>query len=568
MPVYPLNREMTWLLPPTLDELIPEDHPARFVAAFVDGLERSVWEEMEINLEGDPLGAPSYHPRAMLSVWLYGFMTGTRSSRKLEAACRDQMPYLWLTGWQHPDHNSLWRFYKAHRAFMRKLFKRTVRTAINLGLVDLAVQAVDGTKVAANASKKRTYDAAQLQELLEKTEVAIKELEAQNETGADPAPVHLPKKLADKQRLVAQVRAAMEDLAREEGKKRINLTDGDAPLLKASHQTRIVGYNMEAMVSPAKAPEANTVLPTACQSASGEAGVSPVKPPDTKPRATGRIITAVEVIAEQNDVGELIPMMEQSEENTGKRAEVSLADANFHSGPNLEACAQRQQVVVMSEPHQKDLEKPYHKDHFVYDANSDSYTCPQGQTLKFRRTGRYRNTPVRVYSASGAICCGCPAFGTCTVDRSNGRRLEIGPQDSFLRRHREWMSTQKAKDLYKKRKELPEPVFGIIKEQQGARRFLLRGLANVRAEATLLATTFNMRTICSMWRKGVASVVQWVGVRLGRMAQACGSIHSPGGHWPEKRDIGNASRPESPSKCLSRPQSISEYLSSPVAANA
>ena len=64
------------------------------------------------------MGAPAYHPRALLSVWLYGFMTGVRSCRKLEAACRDQIPYLWLTGWQHPDHNTLWRFYKGHRQAM------------------------------------------------------------------------------------------------------------------------------------------------------------------------------------------------------------------------------------------------------------------------------------------------------------------------------------------------------------------------------------------------------------------------------------------------------------------
>jgi transposase len=86
-------------------------------------------------------------------------MTGIRSSRKLEAACRDQVPYLWLTGWQRPDHNTLWRFYQAHRDAMRKLLKYTVATAIELDLVDLAVQAVDGTKIAANAAGDRTYDA-------------------------------------------------------------------------------------------------------------------------------------------------------------------------------------------------------------------------------------------------------------------------------------------------------------------------------------------------------------------------------------------------------------------------
>lgn len=102
MPLRSFSRQQAWLLPPTLEELIPPDHPARFIAEFVDSLDPETWIELEVNLEGEVLGSPAYHPRALLSVWLYGFMTGVRSSRKLEAACRDQVSYLWLTGWQHP----------------------------------------------------------------------------------------------------------------------------------------------------------------------------------------------------------------------------------------------------------------------------------------------------------------------------------------------------------------------------------------------------------------------------------------------------------------------------------
>ena len=111
MPLRPLNREQVWMLPPTLGELIPNDHPARFVAEFVDALDRKAWVELGIGIDGEPLGAPAYHPRALLCVWLHGFMTGIRSSRKLEAACRDQVPYLWLTGFQHPDHNIFLNYY-------------------------------------------------------------------------------------------------------------------------------------------------------------------------------------------------------------------------------------------------------------------------------------------------------------------------------------------------------------------------------------------------------------------------------------------------------------------------
>ena len=183
MPLRDMSREQAWLLPPSLDELLPLDHPARFVGEFVDALDPEDWKKLGVEIEGDPLGAPAYHPKALLSIWLYGFVTGIRSSRKLETACRDRIPYLWLTAWQHPDHNTLWRFYKDHRQAMRGLFKRMVRTAVAMELVDLAVQAVDGTKVSANASSKRSYDAGRLAKLLERLDRAIAELEDQNEGG-------------------------------------------------------------------------------------------------------------------------------------------------------------------------------------------------------------------------------------------------------------------------------------------------------------------------------------------------------------------------------------------------
>ena len=158
----------------------PDDHPAHFVAEFVDGLGLTAGAEVEIELDWEPPRAPAYHTRALLSVWLYGIMTGVRSSRKLEAADRDQIPYLWVTGWQHPDHSTPGRFYQAHRGAMRTLMKRTVGTAVELGLIDQAVEAVDDTKIPGNAAKDRTYDPVGLQRLLDRTEAAIAELEAQN----------------------------------------------------------------------------------------------------------------------------------------------------------------------------------------------------------------------------------------------------------------------------------------------------------------------------------------------------------------------------------------------------
>lgn len=473
MPLRSFSRDQTWLFPPTLDELLPVDHPARFVAVFVDALDRVAWTGLGIELDGDPVGAPAYHPRALLGVWLYGFMTGVRSSRKLEGACRDQVPYLWLTGWQHPDHNTLWRFYQAHRQTMRQLFRRTVRTAVTMGLVDLAVQAVDGSKVAGNAAKDRTYDMDGLKRLLERTEAAIQDLEAQNETGGDPPPPHLPKELVRAERLQEQVKAALQRLAGEDGPERVNLTDPEANLMKG-RQGIVAGYNLQAVVSP--------LDPTVVQGG-------------------GLLLTAVETVMDADDHAQLVPMLDQAEEMTGKRAKTALADAGYHSGANLEACAARGQQVVMPEAQERAVKDPYHKEHFAYDADTDTYTCPEGQLLSFTGVkNRLGRAAVRVYRASKEVCPRCPAFRLCTRDQGRGRALEVGPHEVVLRLHRAWMATPEAKTAYRQRKELPEPVFGIIKEQMGGRRFLLRGLCNVRAEGVLLGTAFNLRSLWRVWR--------------------------------------------------------------------
>ena len=475
MPLREMNREQAWLLPPTLDELVPPDHPARFVAEFVDALDREDWIELGVQPDGEVLGAPAYHPRALLSVWLYGFMTSVRSCRKLEAACRDQIPYLWLTGWQHPDHNTLWRFYRRHRQNMRELFRRTVRTAVAMELVDLAVQAVDGTKVYANAAVIRTYDARRLQELLERVESAIESLEAQNEGGEEGVVARLPEKLADQKALRQRVRQAMKDLPsmerpnRYKRPARINLTDKDARLMR-TRKGIVPSYNAQAMVSPVAAE-----------------GVG------------GMLVTASDVVDEPNDTARLTQMAEQAEEITGVRVPMTLADAGYFAGKHVAELHHRGQQVVMPDK-ARPTDHPYHKDQFIYDEETDSYTCPHRQTLAFTgiKSARKKSRIYRV--ASGAICRGCPAFGTCTKNGRYGRSVEIGLHDVALRRHREWMATDEAKQLYVRRLPLVEPLFAIIKNRLDAQQFKLRGIANVRAEWTLLVTAFNLRTLWRVWR--------------------------------------------------------------------
>ena len=480
MPRRPMNREQAWLLPPSLDDLVPGDHAARFVAAFVDELDMASWRELGVEPEGERLGAPSYPPEALLSVWLYGFMTGVRSSRKLEAACCERIPFVWLAGRHRPDHNTLWRFYQAHRDDMRALFRRTVRIAVKADLVDLALQAVDGTKVA-SASRSRSLDGPALARLLKRTDAAIADLEAQNATGGDPAPPRLPRELAGAWALRERVKAALAQVEEDGGPQRTNLTDPDAVILK-SHQGYVAGYSAQAMASPARPGGGD-----------GSGG--------------GMFITGAGIAAGGDEGAQLMPMIEEAAANTGagvrlrRTGTVTLADAAYHSGANLAQAAREGRRVLVPATNDPKRSNPYDKSHFRYRPEIDAYICPEGQTLNFSKVVRRRGEPeVRRYRAGAATCRSCPALGACTTNM-RGRTVEAGLHELLLSRHRLLMDTRWARALYKKRGCLIEPVFGILKEQQAARRFLLRGTQNVRAEWSLIATAFNLRTLYRTWRK-------------------------------------------------------------------
>jgi transposase len=472
MPARPWTRDREGVLPAKLDDWVAADHPVRFVAAFVDGLSEAEWAALGTRPGGHPGGAPAYDPVVLLGAWLYGFMSGIRSCRKLATACAESVPFLWLTGGQRPDHNTLWRFYQRSRPGMHVLFRRTVATAATSGLVVWAIQAVDGTKIGGNAAKDRTLDAATLAKLLDRVEGAIADLEAQNRPDGPPTPPRLPAELAQAEALRERVRAALDQVTAPDGPKRRNLTDPEAGLVKGRHGI-VAGYNAQAAVAVVALP-----------------GARPA-----------RLLTAVAVVSDADDHGQLPPLLDRVVATTGHAPTTVLADGGYHDGATVAACAARGQQVVMPEAQAQALAQPFHKEHFVYDAAADAFTCPEGHALTYRGTkARTERPPMRLYRGTAATCRACPHFTVCTKDGRQGRALEVGAHETALRAHRAWMATEEAQDLARQRKSLIEPVFGVLKEELEARRFLLRGRANVEAEWTLLATAANLRTCVRLWR--------------------------------------------------------------------
>lgn len=477
MPARPWTRDRDDVLPPNLADWVAADHPVRFVATFVEQLTADDWQALHAQPGGHPGGAPAYDPVVLLGAWLYGFMSGIRSCRKLATACAEQIPFLWLTGGQRPDHNTLWRFYQRARPGMHVLFKRTVATAATSGFVVWAIQAVDGTKIGGNAAKDRTLDAAGLAKLLKRVDQAIADLEAQNRPDGPPTPPRLPQALATAEALRARVREAIAIVEATDGPKRRNLTDPEAILVKARAGV-VAGYNAQAVVAPVTFPAS----------------------PKATPRPA-RLLTAIEVVAVADDHGQVLPMVAHAQAVTPDPITTVLSDGGYHDGATVAACADRGLCVVMPEAQTKALAAPYHKDHFVHDPVADTYTCPHGQVLPARGRKERTDRPVmQVYRGDAAVCRGCPAFGECTSDARHGRALEVGEHEAALRAHRTWMATADAQALSRQRKTLIEPVFGVLKEELGGRRFLLRGLVGVRAEWTLLATAFNLRTCVRLWQ--------------------------------------------------------------------
>ena len=167
-----------------------------------------------------------------------------------------------------------------------------------------------------------------------------------------------------------------------------------------------------------------------------------VSPVESDGGGGGVLITAVDLVDEPTDYAQLTPMLERAEATTGSKAGMTLADAGYHSGRNLEECARRGQGVTMPQPaRRRSPENPYHRYHFTYDQEGDRYICLQGWTLRFVGTQHSGKTLERRYRASAPVCRSCPAFGVCTKDGVRGRSLVVSAYDEALSRHRAWMST-------------------------------------------------------------------------------------------------------------------------------
>ncbi len=454
------------LLPPSVDEWVPADHPARFVRDFVDALDL---EAMGIDVPEGRDGRPAYAADLLLKVWLYGYYSKIRSTRRLERACYDSMAMIWLTGNHPPDHNTLWRFWKTNKTALRGLFKKSVAVAIRSDLVSFALQAIDGTKIVAESSTAKAWHRKGLKKLLAKLDEAIAEVCSQteaNESGEDGS-CRLSESMADAHRRREKIVEALAELDEAE-RDRMHPGERDATVVRCAEGKRL-GYNAQAVTEE-----------------------------------KSHVIVGAEVTNESNDMAQLNTMAEVAEATTEVRAEQIVADGGYFTGKQIAQAASKGRDVVVAVPEVYGGDgSRFHRANFVYDARRDVFVCPMGQDLSYWRAMRPRRDwgqgMTRVYRCRGAEAC---VYRKACTQQARGRTINKDVYYDEVQRQIEKQKSPHLIEALRKRKQIAELPFARIKQGMGFRRWTVRGLENVRTQWSMLCVALNLQVLYKSWRQG------------------------------------------------------------------
>ena len=439
--------EQGLLLPPSLDDWLPAEHVARFIAELVD-------EHLDLSriragyTEGR--GAPPYDPRLMVRILLYGYTTGVRSSRAIEVKCVDDVPFRWLAAGAAPDFRAVARFRKRHLSALGHLFVQALALCQAAGMVSLGRVALDGTKVRANASKRKAMSYARMTEkekvlagevsaLLAEAERIDKAEDA--EYGKNNRGDELPEELRRRETRLGKIReakAALEEqaaqCAREHAQQRATDRGDDDDTAAAK------GAAAAQAAAPKPKAQRNFTDPDSKIMLTGDGAFHQCYNAQAVVDADHQVIVATEVGTNAADVGTLIAMTEHTLTNTGQVPGQVLADAGYCSADNLERAA--------------------------------DFTAEHG-TEFFIATGRRRRDDPPPVAPRGRI----------PNDATDKQRMARK------------LATKKGHAIYARRKAIVEPVFGQMSTLQNGKQLLLRGLDGARGEWLLLAACHNLRKL-------------------------------------------------------------------------
>jgi transposase/IS5 family transposase len=452
------ERDQLLLLPEVVDDYVEVDNPVRLIDAFVDGLDLTTAGFVRVAAKAT--GRPGYAPGDLLKLYIYGYLNRVRSSRRLECEAKRNIEVIWLVRGLKPDFKTIADFRRDNRGAFKSVFRQFVLLCRRLDLYGRELLAVDGTRIKAVNNKDRNFTRSSLRTFIraadERLEDYLKRLdEGDVEDGATSGGART-KNLSEKIAALRQKRGrydAMLAKLERTGEDQISLTDLESRAM-AAHTKVGVGYNIQLAVD-----------------------------------AKHKLIVEQAVTNQVVDMGLLTQTAEPAREVLDVETIDVVADRGYFKAEDIEACEKAGCVPHVPRPQRGSSVREgfSRKDEFRYDAERDAYVCPAGKVLTPIRHGRLRDLEKIDYGNPKA-CRDCPLRARCTNDVRSVSRLE---NEAVLDRMAERL--KKRPEILDRRREVVEHPFGSIKQWMYQGAFLMRGLANVRAEFSLTALAYNLR---------------------------------------------------------------------------
>lgn len=437
------DRKTDYLLPPSVDDWLTQDHLARFVVEVIDGLDLS-----NLRRQYAGRGSKAHHPATLLAILVYGYTTGVFSSRKLEMATYDSVAFRYISAGTHPDHDTLATFRRRFIDELAGLFVQVLEMAREMKLLKMGTVCLDGTKIHANASRHHALSHAHIVKLEDQIKAEVQELLALAEsadTANIPDGMSLPKELKLREdRLAAMAAAKAKIAARAQERYAREKAEFDEKMNKRQVKEQDTGKKPRGKTPVAPKPgaresdqinltdEESRIMPVAGggfeQCYNAQAGVD----------AHTMLVVATTLTQAPNDKKEVKPILKVLQEQQAKlgSAQTLIADTGYCSESNVKACEDANITPLIAVARQD------HHPHW-----SERFTEPE---------------PLQA---------------------------DATPMQAMTHR----LTTLAGRAAYAIRKQTVEPVFGIIKSVMGFRQFSLRGLRKVTGEWNLVCLAWNVK---------------------------------------------------------------------------
>jgi hypothetical protein len=423
-------------------------------------------------------GKAPHRPDLMLAIVLFELRRGQRQPSQWFQDTQENCALWWLGYGIRPSRSCWYEFRDRTGPSLDCLNRHVLHQAVEAELTQVERGALDGSAVAANASRRRLINTERLQQRLHHLE-AIRQDDAQGD-----APAEVPAWMAKTPRSRTAQR--------------------ERYLQAQEHLARLQAANHRYSPSERRAPDkivVSTGDPEAALGVDKDHGFRPLYTIQTVRDVDSPLILSYDVFAQATDAATLPPMLERTEQMTGRRLKDVLVDSGYVTGIDLALCAQAG-VTLYGPWKANDVSAPkttmlFTKAQFQWLPELETYCCPAGHVLK--RVGREtcgrsggREEVVVRYGVKAATCHACPLRPQCTTSHKGGRSIRRSEHEDVIIAHQAWMETQEAKAVYRLRGQTIEIVFADFKEHRSLRRFSGHGLTRARTELAFEVLVYNL----------------------------------------------------------------------------